>query len=486
MSHSLKKQELIYYLSLIGHQINFLLTILNKLRSKSYPNSNPITLIEIMKRILTQSISELEHLHGQIGKMKNRDIADRAWLVHYYSTEYLSPWIEAIYNSNISTPMSGIINEYNYICNLVLPSTCLIIYPSWQYNYDCRKITEILESSAKNINREKPYRIFDEIYSNYFILTYPSIQDDAILSQVLLAHEVGHCIDSAFSWSEKIENSNVFTGIDLSFSKGVAADQQSLAIQLIHTFIPHWIKEIVADFIALLLLGPAFVLALDEFMFADPLIKSGSHEIVCSHPPVDLRLKLMSRVFLDIQDKYAEIIINPAVSRTSVKTYDKIRKTINDYSEQRLPIVTKIKKGKHEVYPLNPEASQWVFTQLTTAMKNAIEICKSIVTEKSFGWIFNLDDIVQALELVEILGQHCIPIKLSTQYKEGAPSFAALMNSGWYYLLLQKKKGSFSIFNNIKHDDVNKSLLSVHHLVAKAIEALNFRRNYMKQKGKEG
>lgn len=485
MESEFESQELKHYLSLVGHKIQILLRKLEGFRSKSYPNQYPITLIELMKRILVQSFDELGRLHERIGIMENSDIADRAWLIHVLAIRYLSHWIEAIQNSSISTTMGGVIDAFNEICNQAQLGTSLIIYPTWQYNFSFERVSDRLASIANRINLDKHANIFDDIYFHYVILTYPYIEDETILGQVLLAHEVGHFIDYAQKWSQDIEEKGILTGIDFSFSADIPGNERENANRLLNQVIQNWIREIVADVLATSILGPAYVLALGDFLFADPYLRSGSREMAISHPPAELRLQLMAQLSKERQWEPSKALPSyKLISKRAKGVYDVVSDIINSYANQELPSIQSIRDCN-----FSPSTAQWVYSKLLIGLRNVIEFCKTKIDDlQNQKWIFSPEDVPCALALHEYLLHSLTPTELTVSLRR-PPSFAAVMNSGWYYLLAQKSNGKFFFFKTDPNEErrpdvINESLISIHQLVAKAIEVQNFQRNYTRQRGR--
>jgi len=221
-------------------------------------------------------------------------------------------------------------------------------------------------------------------------------------------------------------------------------------------------------------------------MFANPFLQSDSKEIVTSHPPTELRLQLMAQLTNDIQLKASrELDSYESLSNHAKHVYEEVSNIIDIYASQKLPLVTSIHN-----YQISKNTAEWVFSKLLIGTKNVLEIAKAKLNKlPNKDWLCSSKDVLHALALSESFAHRFIPTKLPKPFDGTLPSFASVMNSGWYYLLTQKTNGDFFFFTadpskEKKPEVVTESLITMHQLVAKAVEVLNFQRSYQRQRGK--
>lgn len=478
------ENEVRHYLSLIGHKVQVLLRRIEGFQRRSYPTNDPIALANILTRILARSFDELQRLEAQIGQRKPSDIVDRAWFVHRFAVRYLSQWIEAIDHADVSTTTGGIIDAFNAICNQAQFGTCLIIYPTWKYNFSFEDVSENLVTVAKRIGGVESPNLFEGQYPHYVIVTYPYIEEETALGQILIAHEVGHFIDTARGWSREIEDKPLFSaGVD-NVPGGIDIGEREIALRLLQYIGGRWLKEIVADTIAASILGPAYVLAFNEFTFGYPYLRSGTKEIAVSHPPDELRLRLMAEFTHDMHlGPLLELPDYALLSERSKTIYGYVSETLNSYRANRTTFVEGIQQ-----YDIAPCLVKWIYDQLAAAMDAVIVEVKAkaeeVLTE---NWTCSPDDILHGLILSEYLENGYTPTELPSFCKD-RPSFAGIMNSGWFHLLSQKRESRFFLFDSRsalarRPSEINEAYVSTHQLVAKAIETHNFQNIFAQRHG---
>jgi len=478
--------ELRQYLSTVGHKIRLLILRIEQLKQRNYPTRHPIDLAESLTRILSRSLDELGRLYSLVGKMKSSDLAMRAWLIHRFAFRVVSHWIEPIDQANVSSTTGGMIDAFDAICNKAQFGTCLIVYPSWRYNFRFDDLSADLSDFANLIRTNDSPGVFAGLYPHYVILTYPFAVEETSLGQIILAHEVGHYIDIAQSWSKDIiENqTGVFDSID-SMSDSIPDGETSSARLLLNSIGASWIYEIVADSIAISIAGPAYILALEEFTMSGSAQVKNTNKISKSHPPNELRLQLMSQLTLALH--FNPLAADPHFDHLppdTLSVLEKIQTTLNSYAESESLDIQGIQETS-----LSPEAARWVYSNLVQGMRNVVQLAmvraKDTLTE---DWTCSHSDVLNALVLQEYLGDGLTPTELPEPFADGdtSPSFAAAINSGWFYLSKEKDRGRFLLFESESaqlQEKVNKDYVAVHQRVAKAIEILNFKRQFLHQKG---
>lgn len=482
--------ELQQYLSLVGHKIQILLRKIELLKRREYPTPHPAGLAEIMIRILVRSFDELRRLNRQIGERPSGDIADRAWLIHRFVIRFMSRWIEAVEHAKVATPMGGIIDSFDAICNQAQFGTCLVMYPTWNHNFSFEDVSQKLATIARNINAEERANVFAGTNHHYVIITYPRAEEDITLAHVLLAHEVGHYIDFVQKWSTEIIERPIFFEAQRSLPDEFTEIEGKIAFDIMQSVSTYWIREIVADTIATALLGPGYVLALGEFMFADPTLHSNAIDIHITHPPEKLRLELMAQFALDrqlepiLQANDYKLLSTKAkeVYKLVIKT---LRSTIKHKNEDNSSVISIIDAE----IDISQKVARWIYEQLIFVLQGVINDAKA-KTMNAFKepWVCTEKDVFHALILQDNIRHGFTPTKLPSSFEDTRVSFSAVMNSGWFYFLERKSNGDFSFFNyessaSRRPEQISEKYVSIHKLIAKAVESINFESNYLHQKG---
>lgn len=145
----------------------------------------------------------------------------------------------------------------------------------------------------------------DEV-KNPFILNYLSRQfvDNDLLTP-LFAHEIGHVIDRNFINIDTLVSNNLVLNHPEFY---MTLDKRSY----------QWIREIIADAFAICLHGPAYLLALIDFMDSDEAMHSS-----ITHPGIVFRTKIM----------YTYLFQNEYINLISPKSYAALQEKLQFYQD---------------------------------------------------------------------------------------------------------------------------------------------------------
>jgi hypothetical protein len=467
------------YLSQVGNKIQFLLRRIQNLKQNRPSTQGTLALSEALIRILSQTFSELERLSGKVNELDPYDIIAKTRILHDSSVIIIQPLIEAIAAAEIDSPINGVIDAYSAICIQAQFGTRFTMYPKWEYNVSYREVMDVLRSIARNINLSDHHSIFEGAFPYHVIVTYPASIEDITLHQCVIAHEVGHFIDFVRNWSKDVMN-------DKLIPQNARQDYAALSNEerkLLNQFCKPWIREVVADTIATCILGPAYIYALEEFTYITPHDPSIPGIISSSHPPKDLRLLLISRLCLNSQlDEVQRLPEFKELTPREEEVYKQIRAEIERKSQLDLMSIQVIKDNPQ----ISVETAQLILQILMEILSNVVELIEARATETlTETWTCSAIDILHATVLQNNFHYSLTPTQLPTHFN-GIPSFAAIMNSGWYFL-----QDSFDEFHYFK-SKVNSHLpeefcekyMVVQQLVAKAIESLNFQREYISRRRK--
>lgn len=476
--------EPIQYISLVGHKIQIFQHRVDILKRRSFPSPGPIALAEVTTRILSRSFNELMRLSDQIGHRQSVDIIDKAHVIHQSIITLVPPLLEAISQAEVESPVGGIIDAYAAICSKAQFGTRLIMYPKWEYNASYTEIISVLKNLTRYIRPDERENIFEGIHPYHVIITYPSSEDTIVLRLAVLAHEVGHFIDNVRNWSSEVFETQLIAPESLQQINALGEDDRTRLLQLLGKFSKPWIKEIVSDTIATCIMGPAYVYALEEFAYITPNTQPVSELISISHPPKRLRLRLMAdlckRSLLDQAITLGEF---EKLSERHKQVFELVRSTIEQKSQLDLASI----RGIREI----PDVPDRIVSLLGRVLTNMLGIVTERIETKTRqvlteNWTCRPVDILHALILQESL-EHTLPPSRLSGESSRMTSFAAIMNSGWFFLISNPDIFVFHTNGtgvNRHPNEVHQKYINVQNLIAKAVEILNFQTEFQRRRGR--
>jgi hypothetical protein len=479
-----------HYISIVAHRVQVLRKKIEDAGQSTYSSASAATLSEVLVRILSRFFDELKSLHQEIDDQPPEDIIRQLQTIHYITSAIVPELVEAIRMANLDTTVASIIEAYEHIGNLVQYGTQTIIHPTWDYNASFDEIMTNLRAMARSLGRDSSEAIFSGAPRSFVIITYPIAEQDMVLRQAFLAHEIGHFINLTQEWSKSLLDEQVFDEQDRNDIHEAVEGQQCEsnkeklyedALTLAGEFAPYWLGEIIADFLAVCVLGPAYLLAFDEVSLSPRY--SIPNRLHRSHPPVQLRKEIMGSL---IQDLYLGPI-----------RLGKDYKSLNQQEQDVFNCVCKWIKAITHTDPLAfraienapnmpPEVVATIYSTLKKAVQRAISQLRVNHLEwiKLRNWFCASRDVIDALELQSLLSYDLTPTHLYSDPSRD-PSFPAVMNSGWFRILHAKeyyqyfKHGS----EESKPDEVRDRYIDLQNLVAKAVENLHFKREFERRKG---
>ena len=281
-----------------------------------YTSENPRTLLNIFKQINDSYLKQLlelrqDYVDSIFEKQRDgilfqaRSITDSIGNIHSY--------LRFVDAARVGKAQSGMVLSVELLSkkySLPVLKMLSIIRPQWKYNFKYINIinfikdilTEDIISDENNPNNKLP-----EIFG---IVSFPGLDQNDVLAQVMLAHEIGHLLDEArniskiYSYEDKVVASckipsdkideivenrmkGEFNNTPELWAHFIRNSLEVYETNNIKDWIIRWIKEFTADIIAVRLIGPAFFLALTRF--ATSLISID--DIVENYPPIRIRLQ---------------------------------------------------------------------------------------------------------------------------------------------------------------------------------------------------
>ena len=477
------RDQALHYTNVVCHKIQMLKRGVEEISQKAYTSLAPLTLSEILVRILSRFYDELKSDAQKLG-YPPEDALRKAQTINYVVVAIIPELIEAIESANIEEPIVSIIEAYQQIANHVRYGTQTIIYPRWEYNASSHEVMDSLKTMTREMAPEVNKAIFSGAPSFFPFIIYPKAEEKIVLRQAVIAHELGHFIDRALGLSDFILDQRLIKHSDYEKlqstiqefpvkDRGRLSDQANDAMGIL---VKNWTEEAIADFLAICILGPAYLFAFDEISFIPKeLIKE---TLPRSHPPESLRRLFMSRLvqewYLDVVSSSPEYYNLPVFGKQAFTTVSHWVKTIIS-SEQSFSRISK--------YPdLPPVLVRDIYSILHNTVVNAVAYLQAekLAQIRGFSWFCNAQDVLDALRLQELLQHGLTPTELYVSPQRD-PSFAAVMNSGWFFLL-HNEQSNYSYFQEsgkyIDQELVWNNYISLQNLIAKAVESLLFKREF--------
>jgi len=102
-------------------------------------------------------------------------------------------------------------------------------------------------------------------------------------------------------------------------------------------------------------------------------------------------------------------------------------------------------------------------------------------------WFCSIRDVVDALELQALLSAGLTPTQLYSDAGRD-PSIAAVINSGWFHYIYAMQDYQYFGSKSLERrwDDVRDRYIGLQNLIAKAVESLQFKKEFQRRKGVSG
>ncbi len=478
-----------YYISVISYKIYNLQRYIEELSQREYVSSSPRILIDLLIRIVSRFIEELRLTTKKTDTHPPEDIIRKIQTIHYYITVFMPMYLDAIETSDFDSSTASIIQIFDDIVYNIRVGSKVIIHPSWEYNASYLEIMESLRDMTSDMGGEPIQQaIFSGSPPFFSIITYPRVEDDIVLRQALIAHEVGHFFDQVHNWSGLFPDDypldypelkdKLFNEIDKSgVIKGDQWKQSSF--EIIKEIRPNWIGEIIADFIAVCILGPAYLFAFDEFTISS--YSTIERSLSKSHPPNVFRLTMMAHT---ISEMFLHDFEYESLSSLQKTYFKNIKSRINKYKTEDFQNLVTIKSYN------SPPFDDIQNLILAYLFQNLEQVRRIIIDElvddiRTKYWFMKAQDFVNALFLTDLIEDGLIPTELFNGINE-PPSFGAIFNAGWFTYIINKEEYAYYREENgliTISESAKEKFLVLQDLIAKASEAIQFKKEYNKRKG---
>lgn len=408
---------------------------LKELSSERFISKAPQLLIKFLLRINDEIRKNLTQLIDQISPdtLDSLTYETFAKEIRFYSITLaeIYPYIMFIENSRSTITPPGISIAIENLAHELVDSdlTCLVC-PSYLCNYFYLNLFS--EEYFRNPKYSFPEEIFKNFPPYFFILAFPLIAKNDILSHCILGHELGHFIARAHNILDKALDG-------LTLEKSLPLSLQELR---------RYFEEYVADIVSTRLFSIAILFAFIEFGTSMSDFTQSSK----THPPLLLRLKNVLET-LEVYE-YLNVFTNSS---------HKIAKEVNDVMDGIKDLVSK--------YETHVDKTS---TEIFSCLKGPLSIARNLAKSINPPLVLN----EEMFKFVESLVEKGIPP--SSRLDHGRPKPVEIGNillMGWLYKI-----------HNMHGDKIK---MDIHHLVdlsrlvGKAVEQSEILHFYQKrQEGK--
>lgn len=491
MGADIDVQRIEHLIACVAHRVQMLREKIENRYLQDGRSTSTGALAEIVSRLLSRLYGELRLLYQEVEIHPLDDTLSLLQDINYVITRMVPGLVEAMDQADQDTTSIPVIEAYADLADRVRYGTQTIIYPAPGYNASFDEIMRELRYWAKLLVQEGSQTVFNGAPPWFITITYPMAERDMTLCLAHLAHEMGHFIDMELGITRALhDDPPVFEEEDWLLtqrsaesetyqidSRTLGQDVESLADQ----FTAQWLPEVTADFLGVCVLGPACLLAFDEITLTPSI--PDTEELRKSHPPVQLRRMLMAKL---VKEEFLAPIRADARYGDLSPQQKGVLATVCSWTEE-LSVARPIRVSTFEHSPrVGSEVAQAVYHALEAAVLRAADRLRREqmprLVEKP--WFCGTTDLIDALELQSLISIGLIPTVILSDW-ERAPSFAAVMNSGWFHLLSAGKE--FQYFSREEQESPRgstmESWINLQDLIAKGLESLHFKREYMRRKG---
>jgi hypothetical protein len=470
------------YITVVTHRVQLLSKRLEDLGRVDYPSSSPAALTDILARIAARLFDKLAMLSRNAGQRPEADV-QRNLHTYNHAAVSLGRLMEAIDRAQLSSTVSVVVEALEELGSQIAFGTKTIVYPEWDYNASFVEVMSLLRPWAALIGPDIGPGIFRAAPPYLVLITYPAIEERDILHHAVLAHEMGHFIDTVYSISEGLRNEKLIEPelMDklITLSQGKADSPPVLRAV---TVIESWVQELTADLLGICLIGPCLLFAFDDVarMPHDPR----NQQLSLTHPPHHLRMRYMAEAARELH--LAPLRGAGYQSRTGpaeITTLDRIDAWITELVSQKEPTV------HTKIVGVTRDHADLIYALGERALANAARLLRTRLTEmRSKAWFCAPTDILDAFRLETLLDFGLTPSELPDT-PDRFPSFQAIMNSGCFYLLRNSEYYKYFTQDGAhvaRPEIVADRYLKLQDLIAKAIETSLFRSEFMRRQGDKG
>ncbi len=453
------------------------------LRLDSFPSKTSLQLIDVLLNVVnfiegqvdaTGALSVFSH-SSAIEVTKALLIQDKILV------EVSSRFLEAINGSKSDKNNWAVVSSFEKLSKEIFRRTQVLIHPSYDNNYSYEDLMRTLEELVTSVNNsfsdQSSVALSAYLATPYLIdITYPITDNLNTLNSVILGHELGHFVDEVNKLSERVfENfvDDLGSNIDwlaIKADLGIDGTDAKSEVKFYLRAVGNWLKEIISDFSATLMFGPAWIFAFEQVVMATEtpmpshLISSRNRSI--KYPPSNFRMKLMVDFFQDWFPNYRENLLTGANSDVrdliidSLKEFDLLASDAQNSLTDELSGIAQF--ARRQLIKLLPE------------------ITESFRTISHNTWMMTEKDLELSGKLVHYLSERLPPfdvINLCNPENHAAhpekvivPRMQSVLCAAWLFAIEGSKNRSWLSNGNMQGITKGNHVL-LDNLISKALEA---------------
>jgi hypothetical protein len=408
---------------------------LNDIALKIYPSPN-------LKKLITEDLNKVvdeirKVLISEINTLKQNDQHQINSNVKAINKIWNTGYIQFVANAIAGTDLKSYPLEIMEVFRMMIAKIEgtdfeIITSPTNELNFSFREIWYPLKNAL-----ESEVGITTANHKRFVELTFPSQHKDNVFLSGIYAHEIGHYFDRNRGIWSKIFGQKILNHTDLNklgkyFTKRNNPHAQisdvEIASILHETVMGYWIREAVADCIAVYLLGPAFVFSLNELLTSlvgRQLVNAGIiYDVVSNtHPRHGLRNKFQMEILnnLGLLDNLNE------------KVKDALLTLERDWGQSTVYYQENIISKNDIQFLLTPDSYKILEDMWSECLPLVIHEVNSLIGDQ----IIDSTHLDEALRLAEERIKWLVP---PNELDDKPSNVKAILNSGWFALILSKEE----------------------------------------------
>jgi hypothetical protein len=357
-----------------------------------------------------------------------------------------------------------------------------IAAPAADYNYTIiYQLSEYIQESCKfvpNLGVNDPAKeCFQFFKKKLFIISFPRIERDNILTHAVFGHEVGHLVADSFLNLEANYISTEFNAVADEIRKSATKDGHTgtkfleivnSRLQLILKCLSRGLKELISDYVGMLLFGPSELFAFHSVVFHAPLDALPCRDQY--YPPHRYRFRFGLQVMNE--QGLVEAFRNPGnVSEFASQCFG----AVSDWFDQ-LKVLTEDQSDLKAI-----ENADVAYKAAFDLIEKILPKAKTFAQQKISAIVYSKELIVEEVaELVDRIALNVPPSEIGYGENLKQPTWASAILAGWCYSINGKTNGELPCRLTIKdRETVNK-------LVLRAVESLLLLQKYRAALGASG
>ncbi|MCQ0033132.1 hypothetical protein [Burkholderia glumae] len=438
-------------------------TRFEELKSRDFPNSTPIEIIELIKAILDLVAKSLEQADAKLLP-----------LIFSLLTAY-QDLLGYLDNAHTEQTPRGLVCILRQLLQKTSQGSAFFASPQAAYNYGIADVQPYIISPLKNLLSPVDLQTLPGIANSPIrLILFPRAERDNILAHAVFGHEIGHIIAADYldqeattpefqvAFGEAVDEAVKRTSSSPSTNKLTALLQKARVQAPLSDLRKRAMEELISDYVGTLLFGPSALLASYEiFSFDDLDVPPMPNDY---YPPSRYRLRfvyeaLKEQGFVDAINALASTPGSNG-SITALKTaFDRVESLANNQNDLQALSTDAI----------IDVAYTWVANSLSAAKNYAQNILPAEL-------IYTPELLKQEVpELIQRLALKVPPDELGVYPKTELPAWQSALLAGW----------AFSI--NGKHTTASEEIPfttsdfdTVRKLVLRAIEGIDLQKEYKK------